>query len=165
MSDGRYVPLAVDGSRVVDKALQYVARRLGLKDTGAALGKVREGDLEAYLYFRYALAKEAVRDISAIAGSVDRALLFLENRCEEFPGEPVRVGLIVDRKTAAMQSLAEAVSETVSREAAGRIPGLHAFDGLLSIEILDAEALKTGSGLAAMVSSLYEPPIEVWPEA
>lgn len=165
MGDGRYVPLEVDGAAVVDRALQHVARRFGSGGREEALFRVRQGDLEVYLYFRYALAKEAVRDIASIAGGVVRALLFLENRCEEFPGEPIRVGLVVRRKTAATQSLVEAVCEAVSRDAAYRIPGLRAFQGLLSVEMLDAEALHAGTGLAAMVNSLYEPPIEVWPES
>ncbi len=164
MSDGRHVPLSVDGASIVERALGYVARRLKIADPGTALERLRRGELGAYLYFRYALAKEASRDIAAIAGGVEKALIFLENRCEEFPGEPVRLGLVVARKTAAMQSLVEAVCEVVSREAADRIPGLRAFHGFLSAEILDAEALRAGTGLAAMVSSIYEPPITVYPE-
>jgi hypothetical protein len=164
VGEERHVPLSVDGAGLVDRALGYVARRLGTGDSGRALLKVRQGDLEAYLYFRYALAKETSRDIAAIAGGIEKALIFLENRCEEFPGEPVRLGLVVARKTAAMQSLVEAVCEAVSREAADRVPGLRAFGEFLSVELLDAEALRAGRGLAAMVSSIYEPPITVWPE-
>ncbi len=164
MSDGRHVPLSVDGAGIVERALGYVARRLGAQDPATALESLRRGELEAYLYFRYAVAKEASRDIAAIAGGVDKALIFLENRCEEFPGEPVRLGLVVARKTAAMQSLVEAVCEVVSREAADRIPGLRAFHEFLSTELIDAEALRAGAGLAAMVDSIYEPPITVYPE-
>lgn len=164
MSDGRHVPLSVDGAGIVERALGYVARRLGAQDPATALESLRRGELEAYLYFRYAVAKEASRDIAAIAGGVDKALIFLENRCEEFPGEPVRLGLVVARKTAAMQSLVEAVCEAVSREAADRIPGLRSFDRFLSVELIDAEALRAGTGLAAMINSIYEPPITVWPE-
>lgn len=165
MSDGRYIPLEADGAAVVDRALQYVARWIGSGGVAEALRRVLKGDLQAYLYFRYALAKEAVRDISSIAGGVDKAFLFLENRCEGFPGEPIRVGLVVVRRTAAMQSLVDAVCDAVSLEAAGRIPGLRAFDGLLSVETLDGEAIRARTGLAAMLGSLYEPPIEVWPES
>jgi len=164
VSDGRHVPLSVDGAGIVERALGHVARRLKIAGSDAVLERLQRGELEAYLYFRYAVAKEASRDIAAIAGGVERALIFLENRCEEFPGEPVRLGLVVTRKTAAMQSLVEAVCEAVSREAADRVPGLHAFHGFLSAEIIDAEALRTGAGLAAMVNSIYEPPITVYPE-
>jgi hypothetical protein len=164
LGDGRHVPLSFDGAGVVDRAFGYVARRLGSGDSGRVEDQVRSGKLEAYLYFRYALAKEASRDIADVAGGVEKALIFLENRCEEFPGEPVRLGLVVARKTAAMQSLVEAVCEAVSREAADRIPGLRSFDRFLSVELIDAEALRAGTGLAAMINSIYEPPITVWPE-
>jgi len=164
VNDGRHVPLSTDGASIVERALGYVARRLKSPGPDAALERLRRGELEAYLYFRYALAKEASRDIAAIAGGVEKALIFLENRCEEFPGEPVRLGLIVERRTAAMQSLVEAVCEAVSREAKDRVPGLRSFDEFLKAEILDADAIRAGTGLAAMVHSIYEPPITVYPD-
>ena len=56
MGDRRHVPLSVDGAGVVDRAFGYVARRLG-SGTQVSRGSGAEWETEAYLYFRYALAK------------------------------------------------------------------------------------------------------------
>ena len=158
------LPAEINGTRIVDRAVGHVASKTGAGSLRDALAEVCGGNLEAYLYFRYALAKEAAREVASICDGVNSAFLFLENRCESFPGEPVLLGLVVSRKTAALQSLVDSVCEAVKREVARRIPALASFDSVLSVEIMDSESLSARAGVAALVNSIDEPPIQVWPQ-
>ena len=156
--------LEADGAGVVSRAVAKATLRLGPEDSGDAFAQMGACGLPIYLYFRYALAREAVREISSVAGGIRAAFIFLENRCQEFPGEPIRVGIVVSQRTAALVSLVEAVREAVSREVRAKIPGLGSYRSLLTFELLDDEATRKRIGLAAMIDSIYEPPIKIWPE-
>lgn len=154
----------IDGVLVVDKALDFAAKKVGAQSRGDALVRIKGGDLEAYLYFRYGLAKESVNQAAQICDGIESGMVFLENRCESIPGEPVLVGLLASRKTAALQALVESISEAVKREVAKRIPALAGFDSVLLVEIIDPQEVSMRKGLGALVGSITEPPIQVWPQ-
>jgi hypothetical protein len=154
----------VDGVSIVKAALDYAGKKSGARSAGEVVASIRQGDLETYLYFRYGLAKEAARQIAETCGCIDAALVFLENRCEGFPGDPVLMGLLVQRKTAALEALVDLVCEAVKREAASIVPALASFDAVLTVEILDPEQVSHRRGLGALVGSISEPPIQVWPQ-
>lgn len=157
-------PAQVDGALVVDRALDYTSRKAGVQSRGDALAKIADGDLATYLYFRYGLAKEAACQAADMCDGIESGLLFLENRCESVPGEPVLVGLVTPRKTAALQALVESISEAVKREVGKRVPVLAGFESVLSLEVIDSQEVTARKGLGAMVSSINEPPIQVWPQ-
>jgi len=154
----------VDGVSIVKAALDYAGKKSGARSAGEVVASINQGDLETYLYFRYGLAKEAARQIAETSGCVDAALVFLENRCESIPGDPVLMGLLVPRKSAALEALVEVVCEAVKREAANSVPALAGFDAVLTVEILDPEQVSHRRGLGALVGSISEPPIQVWPQ-
>lgn len=165
MSAACAVPSGIDGARLVDRAFRHVAAKIGASSPSEAASKVREGDLDAYLYFRYGIAREAAAEIASICDGVNAGLLFLENRCESFPGEPVLLGLLVVRKTAALRSLVDAIGEAVRHEVAARVPALASFDTVLATEIIDDEQVMKRSGVAALMNSVNDPPIQVWPQS
>lgn len=153
----------IDGMLIVDRALDYAVTKNHHSSPEAALASIGKGDVSSYLYFRYGLAAEAASQIARICDGIESAMMFLENRCEEFPGEPVLVGLIVERKTAALQSLAESICEAVNVETGKRIPALASFE-ILQIEVVDSQEVSLRKGLGALVQSINEPPIQVWPQ-
>ena len=158
------VTMEVDGLRLIDRALQHAARMTGVVSPEQAAERIRGGDISAYLYFRYALAKEAVAKVASIHDGVSGAYLFLENRCDTFPGEPILVGVVVPVKTAALRSLIDAVSEAVQNEVGRRFPALRSYDSLIDWVILDESDLTKRTGVATLLSSVNEPPIQIWPQ-
>lgn len=158
------VPSEIDGARIVERAFGHVAAKIGAGSLADAARKVCEGDQDAYLYFRYGLAKETVFEVASICEGINAGLLFLENRCESFPGEPIMLGLLVARRTAALQSLVDSIGEAVKRVAAAKIPALASFETLLSTQLIDDEMIAKRAGVAALINSVNDPPIQVWPQ-
>lgn len=163
MSPAGARPAEIDGVRVVDKALLHAAAKIGAASPEEAVARVSGGDLETYLYFRYGLAREAAAEVASVCEGISAGWLFLENRCDSFPGEPVILGLRVSRKTAALASLVDVVGEAVKREVGARIPALGSFESVLTTEIIDDEQVARRSGIAVLMNSVNEPPIRVWP--
>lgn len=154
----------IDGIQIVESALDYAAKMVGIRSGCDTAASIARGDLETYLYFRYGLAKESACQVARICDGIDAALVFLENRCETIPGEPVLMGLLVSRKTAALQALVDSICEAVKCEVAKRIPALAGFDAVLLTEIMDPQEVSMRKGLGALVGSISEPPIQVWPQ-
>ncbi len=154
----------VDGARVVEKALEYAAKKIGRYSSCCAIAGIAEGNLDAYLYFRYGLAKESIAQAASICDGLEEAHLFLENRCENIPGEPVLVGVIASRKTAALAALLDSICEAVNREVVERIPALRDFKSVLAVEVLDPQEVISRKGLGALMGSVIEPPIQIWPQ-
>ncbi len=153
----------IDGVSIVLDALDYAAKKAGMKSSADAVASFADGDIETYLNFRYSLAKEAARQIAETCDDIEAALVFLENRCESFPGDPVLMGLLVSRKTAALQALVDSVGEAVRQEVAERVPALAGFETVLIIELIDKSEVSTHRGLGALVGSTSEAPTRVWP--
>jgi len=110
----------IDGTLVVDRALEYAAKKTGGRGSSCALADIIAGSLDVYLYFRYGLAVESVRYVASVCEEIKSGYVFLENRCDDIPGEPVLIGVVVERKTAALTALIDSICESVSREAGRR---------------------------------------------
>jgi hypothetical protein len=154
----------IDGASIVESALCHAAKKTGIGSVSDTVASVSRGEVETYLHFRYGLAKEAARQLARMCDGIDAALVFLENRCESYPGDPVLMGLLVSRKTAALEALVESISEAVRSEVAKRLPAMAEFEAVLVIEMIDVEEASKRRGLAALLGSLSEPPIQVWPQ-
>ena len=154
----------VDGVLVVEKALDFASKKVGLRSGCDALASIGNGNLETYLYFRYGLAKESVNQAVQMCDGIESGMVFLENRCESIPGEPVLVGLLASRKTAALQALVESISEAVKREVVKRVPALASFETVLLVEVIDSQEVSMRKGLGSLIGSISEPPIQVWPQ-
>jgi hypothetical protein len=160
---GSHEPEELHGEDIVREAVAYATRKMGWETTEDTVAAVRRGDLQTYSYFRYALAREFSRVLGRLNNTIRESYLFFENECISFPGEPIQLGLIVTRKTAALQSLVDilgAATLDAVRVCLGCADGFTVF---FHTELLDAEAVAAKTGLAAIIGSLYQPPLRVWP--
>ncbi|MEW6242952.1 MAG: hypothetical protein AB1497_01515 [Bacillota bacterium] len=163
MSEMSRVLERIDASSMVNRAAEYAATKAELGVPNRTFTEIDSGNVEAYLYFRYALAKESVQVLIALNDTVKEAFLFFENRCEAIPGTPLHLGVMVTRKTAALESLADSLAEAILVSAKARLAALEGLQHLVVIDLLDQSDVQSKVGVAAALGSLYEPPIRLWP--
>ncbi len=154
----------LDGSILVDRAAEYVKSKMQLDSTGKVFSLIDKGNLDAYLYFRYSLAKEAAEVLGKMAkdGTKEVYLLF-ENQCDALPGDPMCLCVRVEKKTAALESLIQSLSEIAVAAVRKRVPALQDLEFLFHIELVDDGDMARQVGLAAALKSLHQPPLCVWP--
>ncbi|MEW6522241.1 MAG: hypothetical protein AB1445_01500 [Bacillota bacterium] len=152
----------LDGVRLVHAALDHAAAKLNLSRAQAS-ARINQKDVEASLYFRYALAKECALLLGHMDHNVKGGFLALENRWDGLTSEPVCLGLVVTRKTAALSALADSVTDAATSAIQQLLPAYSQVKSVLHIEIVDDQDVSKKAGLAALIGSLHEPPLWVWP--
>jgi hypothetical protein len=154
---------------VLNKALKASAKKMALRDVKALIACIKEGDPVACSYCHYHVAKE----LGEVMGRMDNniravyAYNFDDNLSDEnYPQKALPFSLIhmiiwAGRKTKALRALIEALDRALvlkHRDLFGRSDLEHALD----IQVIDDEDVKTRTGYAALLKSIYQPPIEVW---
>lgn len=154
---------------VLNKALKASAKKMALRDVKALIACIKEGDPVACSYCHYHVAKE----LGEVMGRMDSniravyAYNFDDNLSDEnnpqnaLPFSLVHMIIWAGRKTKALKALIEALDRALvikHRNLFGRSDLEHALD----IQIIDDEDVKTRTGYAALLKSIYQPPIEVW---
>jgi len=154
---------------VLNKALKASAKKMALRDVKALIACIKEGDPVACSYCHYHVAKE----LGEVMGRMDNniravyAYNFDDNLSDEnYPQNALPFSLIhmivwAGRKTKALKALIEALDRALvikHRNLFGRSDLEHALD----IQVIDDEDVKTRTGYAALLKSIYQPPIEVW---
>jgi len=162
--EGARVLERIDGNPMVDRAAEYAATKAQLASVDRAFAEINSGNLEVYLYFRYALAKEIVQVLTALNDDIREVFLLFENRCEAIPGTPLHVGVVTNRKTAALESLVESLAEAILVAIKARLLPLEGVQHLIVVELFDHSDAQSRVGAAAALGSLHEPPLRLWPQ-
>jgi hypothetical protein len=154
---------------VLNKALKASAKKMALRDVKALIACIKEGDPVACSYCHYHVAKE----LGEVMGRMDNniravyAYNFDDNLSDEnnpqnaLPFSLVHMIIWAGRKTKALGALIEALDRALvlkHRDLFGRSDLEHALD----IQVIDDEDVKARTGYAALLKSIYQPPIEVW---
>jgi hypothetical protein len=154
---------------VLNKALKASAKKMALRDVKALIACIKEGDPVACSYCHYNVAKE----LGEVMGRMDSniravyAYNFDDNLSDEnYPQNALPFSLVhmiiwAGRKTKALGALIEALDRALvikHRDLFGRSDLEHALD----IQVIDDEDVKARTGYAALLKSIYQPPIEVW---
>lgn len=154
----------LDGSILVDRASEYVKGKMQVDSASKVFSLIDKGNLDAYLYLRYALAKEAAEVLGKVAKDGMREVyLLFENQCEAIPGDPMCLCVRVDKKTAALESLIQSLSEIVVAALRKRVPSFQGLEFIFHIELVDDSDVARQVGLAGALRSLHQPPLCVWP--
>jgi len=154
---------------VVTKALKTSANKMGLGDVKALIARMKEGNSVAFNYYNYNIAKE----LGEVLGFWDKNIRAVyahdydaatpEEACFEnaSPFSLVHMIIWAEHKTKALNALVEAIDRAMvrhHRHMLGRIKLEHVLD----VQVIDDEDVRNRTGYAALLKSIYQPPIQVW---
>jgi hypothetical protein len=153
---------------VLSQALEFCAQKMGLRTKQAARELLRQGDASALRYWHYGVAKEVGEhlgvwddDVKAVYAcdydATPQDLCF----CEAGGGSLVHLIVWAGRKTAALKALAETMDHALVECCAEEL-GLPDLAHLLDVQVVDDKEVENRIGYGAMLSSLYNRPIQVW---
>ena len=169
------VPNRLDPASTVEsmmgKALKTSAHKMALSDTETLVSHLNKGNSMAINYFRYDVARE----LGEVLGKWDKnikAVYFWDNDAastaeESFQNKPVfsLIHMIIwsAKKTKALNALIEAIDRVIVQQFRG-LTGLTKLENVLDIQIIDDEDVRNRTGYAALLNSIYQPPIQLWGE-
>ncbi len=154
---------------VVNKALKISADKMGLRDIKLLIARLKAGDPVACSYCHYNIAKE----LGEVLGSLDdniRAVYAYDfddnltdiNCVDNVSSFPLIHMLIrADRNTKALNALTESIDRALVHHQRSLL-GLEELQHVLDIQVVDDEDIRNRTGYAALLRSIYRPPIEVW---
>jgi hypothetical protein len=159
----------VSAEQIWRQALSYCAGKMSLDGSHAVLERMRQGDGAASGYCLYSVARQIAQVIGSLDESVRAVYLF---DCEATPedeclGEVARgvplLHLLVwtQRRTAALRALIASLDGALVRGYAN-VLGQSAPSSLLDVQVIDDADVGRRSGYAALLSSMYHRPIQVW---
>jgi hypothetical protein len=150
------------------EALEFCARKMGLAGRDAVVDRLRQGDSSAYKYYRYSIAKHVAESLGALDKNVKAIYVVDYDATPEdlcFGGgaktSPVHLIVWAERKTSALDSLVVALDRAIVQRYAD-LTGKGELTHLLDVQAVDDADVKNRVGYGAMLSSLYNRPIQVW---
>ena len=158
---------AVDA--VVTKALETSARKMGLADAEACLARLKKCEPAAFNYYCYNIAKE----LGEVLGSWSKNIKSVFACCydEEVNGEEclekltsfslIHLIILVEKKSKALDTLLDAVDSALAQRHRQML-GHKRLERALDARVIDDEDVKNRTGYAALLRSVYRPPIQVW---
>jgi hypothetical protein len=154
---------------VITEALKTSAVKMRFNSTQALIACLKEGNCTAFNYYHYNIAK----GLGMALGSWDKNIRAVythdfdgatpEETCNENEGPfcPVRMIIWAERKTKAMDALVELFDRSIvqyQREMLGIVNSERSLD----VQLIDDGDVKNRTGYAALIKSIYQPPIKVW---
>jgi hypothetical protein len=154
---------------VLNKALKASAKKMALHDIKALIACIKEGDPVACSYCHYNIAKELGEVLGRIDNNIravyayDYADNLSGENCSDhaLPFSLIHMIIWAGRKTKALKALIEAIDRALVQQHR-RLFGLIDLEHVLDIQVIDDEDVKARTGYAALLKSIYQPPIEVW---
>jgi len=154
---------------IVNKALKTSVNKMGLRDVKALIACIKQGDPRACSYCHYNIAKELGEALGCLDDNIKAVYAYdyddnlSDANCAEntLPFSLIHMIIWAGRKTKALKALIEAVDRALVRNQR-RLLGISELEHMLDIQIVDDEDVKTRTGYAALLKSIYQPPIEVW---
>lgn len=156
-------PIQTAAREGVRNALEYTRGRLG-KET-SALERLVRGDLAAHEYFRYALSSWIGTCLSRLEDTVTSVYLVdAPDRGESIAvTEPLALILVVERKTAALESLLGELDAALTRQYREVMtPHADGLTSLLAATLVDRGEASTRSGAGSLLHVLHYPPTRIW---
>ena len=154
---------------VVTKALKTSANKMGLDNVKALISRMKEGDSVAFNYYNYNIAKQLAevlgswgKDIRAVYAH-DYEGATPEEACFEnvSPFSLVHMIIWAERKTNALDALVETIDRAMVQHHRHML-GLNKLEHVLDAQVIDDEDVRSRTGYAVLLKSIYQPPIQVW---
>jgi len=171
------VALAVPEWRLPDAAsvaedalaagLEFCVQKMGLAGQQTAIGRLQQGDGTARGYCHYGIARHLAESLGALDENVKAVYVVdYDATADDMSLGEKQTSLIhliawAERKTSALDSLVEALDRALVQHYADLI-GQHQLAHLLDVQVIDDADVKNRVGYGAMLSSLYQKPIQVW---
>lgn len=150
------------------QALEFCAQKMRLAGHQAVVDHLRKGDSNACQYCHYSIAKQVAESLGALDSNIKAVYIVdydatPQDICFSEGTQASLVHLIVwaERKTKALDSLVEALDRALVRRYAD-VVGTHQLAHLLDVQVVDDGDVKNRVGYGAMLSSLYNRPIQIW---
>ncbi len=160
--------------KMIDKALEFCASKAFNGNGKKAKTALRDGKCDVCSYFCYGLAKQVAEYLGQIDPTVKAVYVFEPEYAQngDVPTvvrQPSSINLVtwVNRKSAALHALVEALDTSLSRRVRDRLgckratPACYALD----VQMVDDAEVRDRRGYGALVDSLYVRPIQVWTRA
>ncbi len=152
----------------LSQALNFCARKMGLADQQTVVEHLKRGNRDACKYFHYSVAQKVAESIGALDRKV-KAIYVVdydatpEDMCfrQGSPTALIHVIVWAERKTNALNSLIDALDRALVQHYVELID-VPTMEHLLDVQIVDDEDVKNRVGYGAMITSLYNRPIQIW---
>lgn len=167
------VPNRLDPVNAVEsmivKSLKTSAQKMELSDIETLVSHLNKRNSMAINYFRYDVARE----LGEVLGKWDKnikAVYFWDNDDTStaegsLENKPVfsLIHMIIwsQKKTKALNALIEAIDRVMVQQFRG-LTGLIKLENVLDIQVVDDEEVRNRTGYAALLNSIYQPPIQLW---
>jgi hypothetical protein len=153
---------------VLDKALEFCTRKLGVKDHKVAIDRLQQKECRAYEYCYYSIAQQVGTALGNLDDNVKAAYMFeYEATPEDLCfGETQKAPLLhllvwTHRKTEALDSLAEVLDRALAHSFA-QLVGPQQLQHLLDVQIIDDTDVENRVGYGSLLHSLHHRPLKVW---
>ncbi|MFA5078940.1 MAG: hypothetical protein WC541_05585 [Dehalococcoidia bacterium] len=154
---------------IVNKALKTSTEKMGLRDIKALIQCIKTGDPVACSYCHYNIAKELGEVLGGLDSDVKAVYAYdfddnlTDINCAEkaSPFSPIHMIIWAGRKTKALSALVESIDRALVQHQR-RLLDLSSLEHILDIQFIDDEDVRARTGYAALLKSIYQPPIEVW---
>ncbi len=153
---------------MMEDAIEFCARKTGLKDREQVLEAMRRGDCSICEYLRHGL----IKGVAKYLGSVDDTIEAIYTYEPEYAtgtdyAIPASSGLNliarVNRKSAALSSVVASVSAALAEEYRELgCPKANALCYELDVKVADDDEVQKRIGYGALINSFYVRPTEVW---
>jgi len=150
------------------RALDYSAHKLNLESPEAGLERLRQGDRRAQEYCHYRLAQQVAEALGTLDDNVRSVSLYEfeatpEDRAfgERLEALPIHLIVWVSRKTSALTSLVSALDRALVKDYA-ELVGPRRLGHVLDVQVIDNSDVESRRGIAALLYSLYNRPIQLW---
>lgn len=155
----------------IDHAVAYCTQKMGLGSQQAVVELLLSQNVVACNYCHYSIARQVSDLLGTLDQNVEAVYAFdydatPEDLCFVGAGQIRLIHLIVRvrRKTNALKSVAEVIDQSLVQSYA-RLLDKPRLEHLLDVQFVDGADVAKRIGYGAMLSSLYNRPIQVWERA
>ena len=150
------------------RALDFGAKKMGLAAPERALELMRQGDTTAHEYCHYCLADQVAEALGALDQNVKSVSMYgYDATAEDLTlaegAHAPMIHLIVwaARRTGALHSLISALDGALVRDYSEMV-GPRRMAHLLDVQVITDDDVEQRIGVAALLSSLYNPALPIW---
>lgn len=150
------------------RALDFCAKKMGLPSVEVALERLRQGDTPAREYCHYSLAVQVAEALGALDDNVKSVSMYGYDATPEdlTLTEGARTPIIhlivwAVRRTEALHSVIAALDSALAHDYAGMV-GPRRMAHLLDVQVITDADVERRVGVAALLTSLYNPALPVW---
>lgn len=152
---------------VVDEALSFSVRLMGLDTPSQVVDLLRQGYADVLNRFQYGLSRQVAAQLGALDEDVQAVYVYdADSTGDDGDAEAAvdpMIHLIIwaRRKTAALTSLVAALDRALVQRCAG-LMNKPRLTYLLDVQIIDDAEVNNRTGYAALLSSTYHRPMQIW---